>query len=117
MARLKIHRKGYTATRGGVKYSVAPTSYFIGDRGAPGRGEKLFDLKEGKLGDYHLADKSRTRHEALNKSVHKFGALSVFRSVNALSILNKDRPKLKAVAEEDKDWFDQYRFKSGKFKT
>lgn len=118
MGRLRVHRKGYTAKRDGVEYTVKPTSFFIEDRGAPGRGEKLFDLKKGKLEGYHLKDKSKTRHEALNTAVDKFGALSVFRSVNALSNLFKaDEPKLHRVAEEDKDWFDKFRDSKRHFKS
>lgn len=117
MARLRVNRKSYIAERGGSKYRVPATSFFIEDRGEPGRGPRLFGLRGGRFGDYRLLDKDLTRHEALNESVDKYGALSVFRGINALSVLNKNRPSLKAVAEEDKIWLGKFRDSKGKFKS
>lgn len=51
-------------------------------------------LKKGELGEYGYKDiSSKTagqRHRSLNKAVKKYGALSVFRKLNALYVLNKN---------------------------
>lgn len=44
--KIRVRRKGYTK-RDGTK--VEPTTYLIKDRGAPGKGEKTFDIRKGRM--------------------------------------------------------------------
>ena len=100
-------RKGYTRKNGThVKAThVKATTYKEKDRGKPGHGKKLFEIRKGKLAPYHTGLSERKRHEILEKKIHKYGALSVFRSLNAQVVLRKhERGSGKKVFEEDKEW-------------
>jgi hypothetical protein len=45
------------------------------------------------------------RQKALSKAVKRYGALSVFRKLNALAVLNKNRNKANAkVYKQDRDF-------------
>lgn len=44
--KIRVSRKGYTR-RDGTR--VEPATYLIKDRGAPGKGEKTFDIKKGRM--------------------------------------------------------------------
>jgi hypothetical protein len=61
-------------------------------------------LKKGKLGGYHSYQSLAERKEHLNQAVKKYGALSVFRSLNALAVYNKNNsPEAAAVFKRDRD--------------
>lgn len=104
------HRKGYVAHRNGKTYRVRPTrvppsTYKIKDRGAPGRGKKIIKIKKGKLAPYHTGMSERERHEILRKKIRRYGALSIYRALNAQVVLRKrERGKAKKVFEEDRNW-------------
>ena len=88
-----IHRKGYT--------------YLREDVGRPGKGPKLIPIEKGKLSKfgYSIKKSARARHRALKKAVEEYGALSVFRKLNAMVILRKrTQPKARRIFEEDRDW-------------
>jgi hypothetical protein len=64
-------------------------------------------IEKGKLSKfgYSISKSDRARHTALNKAVDRYGALSVWRKLNAQVILRKSRqPKAREVFEEDADW-------------
>jgi len=88
------HRKGYVATRK--------------DLGKPGIGPKLIEIKRtGSLTKhgYSIKKSVQARHEALNKAIKDFGALSVFRKLMAQATLRKRTyPKARKVFEEDAGW-------------
>ena len=113
--KIVVHRKGYTAHRNGKKYHVKPTTYEEKDRGKKGHGEKLFDIKKGKLAPYSVSMPERQRHEILEKKIRKYGALSVFRSLNAQVVLRKHErgkaAKAKKKFEEDKEWVKKHYLK------
>ena len=77
------------------------------DVGLPGKGPKLILVEKGKLSKYgySTALPAEKRREALKKAVKAYGALSVFRKLQAMVIVRK-RTQLKArkVFESDRDW-------------
>ena len=93
----EIQRKGYTrkaytrkdGTRVKAVY-VQPSC--IKDQGLQGKGKKLFTLRKGTLSrhGYNLSLKAEPRRKALKKAVKAEGTLTVFRKLNALSILQKN---------------------------
>lgn len=63
-------------------------------------------LLRGKLGHYgyHSYVPKNQRMEALEGAVHDYGALSVFRSLNALAVYNKNtNPEAAKVFKADRD--------------
>lgn len=84
----------YTLKAGSTRWQVEHQSRGIGP------------LRRSKLSQYgystKIAKKARTR--ALNKAVKNYGALSIYRSLNALAVYNKNtNPEMAAVAKEDRD--------------
>jgi len=77
------------------------------DIGLPGRGPKIIPVEKGKLSKYGYSIKkpAKERREALKKAIKAYGALSVFRKLQAMMIMRKrTQPKARAVFEEDRDW-------------
>ncbi len=68
---------------------------------------RLFVLKKGLLTKhgYH-ADLSETaRHEALQRALGEYSSLSLFRKLNAVYVLNKNRDKKRAaIFKADAKW-------------
>ena len=85
-------RKAYTRKTGSrvPATRVVPTSCVRGYHG-PGKG--IGKLHKGELTRFgYSTDKSsRSRHIALNAATKKYGALSVFRKLNALATYTKRR--------------------------
>jgi hypothetical protein len=64
-------------------------------------------LRKGDLTQfgYHTDLAADKRHAALKKAVEKYGALSVFRKLNAVYVYNKAKsPKSSAVFLTDRNW-------------
>jgi len=61
-------------------------------------------LRKGDLLGYHATLSSGERHTILRKAVAKFGALSVFRKLNAIYVYNKASPKTAATFLADRNW-------------
>lgn len=113
-----IRREGFTAKRGNHLVKVLPSkdstlvpASCIPDRGKPGT------LKKGQLGigplrrgeliqfgySYHL-DRS-ARHKALEKAIKKYGALGVYRKLDAVAKLSlRQIPRASQTFTEDRDW-------------
>lgn len=101
---LVVRRKAYVK-KSGVRVKAA--TFKIRDRGAPGRGKKLFKVKKGKLGvlGYSTAATQSKRRTAIGKAVKKHGALSTFRSLNAQVLFRKrQRDSAKKVFKADRDY-------------
>ena len=100
-------RKGYRRKDGTyVKPTyVPPTTYKVKDRGAPGRGPKVIEVKKGKLAPYHTSLPERKRHEILKKKIRRYGALSIYRALMAQVIFRKrEHSRAKAVFKADAEW-------------
>ena len=64
-------------------------------------------LKKGELKDlgYSTKKSATKRHRALRRSVKKYGCLSVFRKLNAVAVLNKNKnPSTSKVMLSDRNW-------------
>jgi hypothetical protein len=113
-----IKREGFTAKRGNQLVKVKPTkdstlvpAACIKDRGLKGtlrRGQLgIGPLRRGELiqygYSYHLD--TVTRHKSLEKAIKKFGALGVFRKLDAVAKLAlRQAPRAAHVFAEDRDW-------------
>lgn len=106
-----IKRKGYVARRKRKVVKVGATC--IKDRGSRGKGPQLigsYALKQVDLAPYTLRLDVHKRHRALDRAVGKYGALSVFRKLNALYVLNKSRKRIALKFYRDRNWVrDVYR--------
>jgi hypothetical protein len=77
--------------------------------GKPGKGfpNGIGKMKEGVLSSvgYSLTKKAISRHRALNKATKKYGALSVYRKLNALSVYTKRTSPIKSkTAKADRNY-------------
>jgi hypothetical protein len=64
-------------------------------------------LRKNKLGQfgYHTTSSQPMRQNSLDKAVKKFGDLSVYRSLNAIAVYNKNtHPETANVARSDRDY-------------
>lgn len=100
-------RKGKTVKRRGYTYRRR-------DIGKPGKGPKLIVIKEkGALRKhgYSIKKSEAARHRALASAVAEYGALSVFKKLNAQYVFRKRTdPAAARIFEADRDWVrDQYK--------
>ena len=64
-------------------------------------------LKKGNLTNcgYRVKNTMKDRRKTLKCAVKKYGGLSVFRKLNAISILNKNRnPEVSRKTKKDRNW-------------
>ena len=106
----QIVREGYILTRKtGVKTKVAPgcikATGLSKKRGK--KGKQLFVLEKGSLTQYgyHANLEEKERHMALKRAVGIIKPLSVYRKLNAIYVLNKNRnPKMAILYKGDAEW-------------
>lgn len=73
----------------------------------PKKREPTFVLQKGTLGKYgyHSKESKEKRHAALKIAILHIKPLSVYRKLNVLYILNKNRnPKISKLFKEDAEW-------------
>ena len=90
----KLMRPRLTRKGGFTKWQVEHQSVGIGS------------LRKSKLTQfgYHTDLNKNERAAALSKAVKEYGALSTYRSLNAIAIYNKNtHPAVSAAAKEDRD--------------
>ncbi len=113
-----IKREGFTVRRRGKLFTVRPKkneTYVpagcIRNRGLPGKGpregEGIGSLRKGELikygYSYRLADSARQK--ALKKAVKAYGALSVYRKLDAVTKYSvRTAPDASKIFERDRDW-------------
>jgi hypothetical protein len=95
------------------KHVLVPAAC-IKDVGAPGKGllsgkPGIGPLKKGELARFGYSGVASmsvdARHAALRKAVEKYGSLTVWRKLNALSIYTRrSSPETSRAAEQDMDW-------------
>ena len=100
----EIRRKAYTRKNG-----VYVKSSCVRDMGNPGKGypNGIGKLKKGDLTkhNYSLKSSKLSRHRALNKAIKEYGALSVYRKLNALAVYTKNTsPLTSKTAKSDRNW-------------
>ena len=104
-------RKAYTRASGASVAKVNVPSTCIRATGRAKstgkKGKQLFVLERGVLGKfgYTTGLSVRERHEALDRAGKKLNALSLFRRLKALQLLNRNRnPNLAKLFGEDADY-------------
>ena len=116
--RPSVKATGFTVRRKGKVFTVRPTANTITvppacikDRGLPGKGPKEGDgigkLRKGELikygYQYRLSDS--LRQAALKKAIKRFGALSVYRKLDAVAKLSlRTAPDASKIFTRDRDW-------------
>lgn len=113
--RPSVKSTGFTVRRKGTVYTVRPKANTIRvpascikNRGLPGKGpEGIGKLRKGELikygYQYRLSDS--LRQAALKKAVKRYGALSVYRKLDAVSKLSlRTAPDASKIFSRDRDW-------------
>lgn len=104
-----IRRKGYTRrSKSGKRTRTLSTC--IKDQGYPGKGKKIFTLKKGELTQfgYETFASPESRHRALKKSVEAVGYKPTVLRLNALRVLEKNRPFLHKRYTDDMKWVQDH---------
>ena len=120
--RPNIQREGFTVRRKGRLYTVKPKKETtivpagcIRNRGLPGKGPKegegIGKLRKGELikygYSYRLSDSAR--HKALDNAVKAYGALSVYRKLDAVAKLSlRTAPDASAIFAKDRIWIEEH---------
>lgn len=104
----EILRDGYTTKKG-----TKVPSTCVKDMGKPGKGKKLFELKDaGMLGDfgYELKIAHEKRIIAIKKSIKKNGANAVLKHLVAIRTLQKSNEKYFNKLDKDVKWIQKNYF-------
>jgi len=125
--RPSVKASGFTVRRKGTTYTVRPKANTIKvnascvkNRGLPGKGvgEGIGKLRKGdmiKYGyQYRLSDS--LRQTALKKAIKRYGALSVYRKLDAVAKLSvKTAPDASKIFVRDRNWIkENYELKEKK---
>jgi hypothetical protein len=116
--RPNVKETGFTVRRKGTVYTVKPKANTIKveatcikNRGLPGKGpregEGIGKLRKGELikygYQYRLSDS--LRHSALKRAIKRYGALSVYRKLDAVSKLSlRTAPDASKIFGIDRNW-------------
>jgi hypothetical protein len=116
--RPSVKATGFTVRRKGKVYTVRPKvntirvdAACIKNRGLPGKGPKegegIGKLRKGELikygYQYRLSDS--LREKALKKAIDRFGALSVYRKLDAVAKLSlRTAPDASKIFARDRNW-------------
>jgi hypothetical protein len=113
--RPSVKSTGFTVRRKGTVYTVRPKANTIRvpascikNRGLPGKGpDGIGKLRKGELikygYQYRLSDS--LRQSALKKAVKRYGALSVYRKLDAVAKLSlRTAPDASKIFTRDRDW-------------
>ena len=119
--RPSVKASGFTVRRKGTVYTVRPKvntvrvpPACIKNRGLPGKGVKegegIGKLRKGELikygYQYRLSDS--LRQAALKKAIKRYGALSVYRKLDAVAKLSlRTAPDASGIFVKDRDWVRQ----------
>lgn len=102
-----IRRKSFTRKNGTHVKSACVRDVGRPGKGLPGGLPGIGPLKKGELSKYgySMTAKASSRHRALNKATRKYGPLSVYRKLNALSVYTKrTSPKTSKTAKADRNY-------------
>ena len=119
--RASVKATGFTVRRKGTVYTVRPKANTIRvpaaciqDRGLPGKGSKegegIGKLRKGELikygYQYRLSDS--LRQAALKRAIKRFGALSVYRKLDAVAKLSlRTAPDASKIFSRDRSWVQE----------
>lgn len=112
-----VRERGFTVRRStGQVYRVQPKgkmsyveSRCVKDTGKPGKGEKepIGPLRKGELAKhgYSFRSSDAARHAALEKAAQEFGALGVYRKLDAVAkLMERSVPRAARVFKADRNW-------------
>jgi len=107
-----ILEKGYMTKKGLRKIHKQSLSYVgpkcVKDLGLPGKGKQsIGPLRKGELSKYgySMTGSQDKRHAALKKAIEEYGALGVYRKLDAVSKLTERTiPEASKIYIEDKSW-------------
>lgn len=114
-----VRTKGYSVKKkSGTTYKVLPqaTSYYVPaaciiDKGKKGEGvpggKGIAPLRKGELTKFGYTTRlpGDERHKAIEKAVSEYGALSIYRKLNAVAKLSlRVAPEASKVFKTDRDW-------------
>lgn len=111
-----VRKEGFLVKRKtGTTYRVYPKMHnarvapkCVKDRGLPGKGPKTFGpLRKGELTKhgYHFRMSEPERHKSVRSAVAEFGALGVFRKLDAVAKLTvHSLPNASKIYASDRDW-------------
>jgi hypothetical protein len=117
-----VRRQGFTVRKpSGAKYRVIPTgqnivvkSKCVKDMGLPGKGPRsgkgIGPMHKGELAQkgYSVKDSTVRRRGALEKAVNAYGALGVYRKLDAVGKLTtRTTPTLSKRFTNDRNWVKQ----------
>ena len=116
--RPSVKATGFTVRRKGKVYTVRPkansirvTAKCIVNRGLPGKGpregEGIGKLRKGELIKYGYQYRlsNSIREKALKKAIERYGALSVYRKLNAVAKYSvRTAPDASEVFARDRNW-------------
>jgi hypothetical protein len=117
--RNSVRKKGFTVQRSGTTYRVYPkarsatiAATCVKDTGKTGKNipKSIGPLRKGELAKYGYSfrESSEKRHPALNKAIKAYGALSVFRKLDAVYKLSEKKiPHVAEVFKRDRNWVYQ----------
>ena len=114
--RPSVKASGFTVRRKGTTYTVRPKANTIKvnascvkNRGLPGKGvgEGIGKLRKGEMikygYQYRLSDS--LRQTALKKAIKRYGALSVYRKLDAVGKLSvRTAPDASKIFAKDRNW-------------
>jgi hypothetical protein len=119
--RPSVKSTGFTVRRKGTVYTVRPKANTIRvpascikNRGLPGKGpregEGIGKLRKGELikygYQYRLSDS--LRQTALKKAIKRYGALSVYRKLDAVAKLSlRTAPDASKIFSRDRNWIQE----------
>lgn len=95
-------RKAYTRKSGITVRGSRVPSGLIRDVGAPGKGLKggpgIGKLQKGLMSSlgYNVNAKTKTRHQAVDRAVKKYGKLSTLRKLNAVAVYTRRTSPVKS---------------------
>ncbi len=112
-----VRERGFTVRRAsGTTYRVFPKATgatvvgpkCVKDEGKPGKGpQAIGPLRKGELAKhgYGFRKPERERHGALRRAIKTFGALGVFRKLDAVAkLMERSAPEASKVFAKDRDW-------------
>ena len=114
----QVRERGFTVKRSGKIYKVHPTakaakvnSRCIKNVGSPGKGvgKTIGPLRKNELRKYGYSykDSEEKRHTALRRAIGVYGALGVFRKLDAVAKLSvSSAPQASSVFRRDGDWIE-----------
>jgi len=110
-----ILKKGYT-TRKGKRYPRKATSAYVKaacvkDVGLPGKGKQsIGPLRKGEISKYgySMRETEEKRHKALRKAIEEYGALGVYRKLDAVAKLTERTiPEASKIYSKDRNWIKE----------